>query len=125
DLLVDWRTVLGNVMLQAEVRKLDLDAARQRARSLLAQVGLEGFEEKRPWQLSGGMRQRVALCRALLHDAPILMMDEPFGALDALTRDQMNLDLQDIWSRTGKTAVLVTHSISEAIFLSDRIILMS
>ena len=125
DLLVDWRTILGNVMLQAEVRKLDLDAARQRASALLAQVGLAGFENKRPWQLSGGMRQRVAICRALLHDAKILMMDEPFGALDALTRDQMNLDLQEIWSASKRTAILVTHSISEAIFLSDRIILMS
>lgn len=125
DLLVDWRTVLGNVMLQADVRKLDREQAETRARRLLAQVGLRGFEEKRPWQLSGGMRQRVALCRALLHDAQILMMDEPFGALDALTRDQMNLDLQDIWSSSGRTAILVTHSISEAILLSDRIVLMS
>lgn len=125
DLLVDWRTILDNVMLQAEVRKLNLAAARQRAMGLLAQVGLGGFEEKRPWQLSGGMRQRAAICRALLHDAPILMMDEPFGALDALTRDQMNLDLQDIWAGSGKTAILVTHSLSEAIFLSDRVILMS
>ncbi len=125
DLLVDWRTILGNIMLQAEVRKLDLKAARQRAMALLEQVGLAGFEEKRPWQLSGGMRQRAAICRALLHDAPILMMDEPFGALDALTRDQMNLDLQDIWADSGKTAILVTHSLSEAIFLSDRVILMS
>jgi len=125
DLLVDWRTVLGNVMLQAEVRKLDLEKSRTRALGLIAQVGLAGFEDKRPWQLSGGMRQRVAICRALLHESDILMMDEPFGALDALTRDQMNLDLQDIWSRSGKTAILVTHSIAEAIFLSDRIVLMS
>lgn len=125
DLLVDWRTVLGNVMLPADVRKLDRAQADSRARSLLTQVGLRGFEDKRPWQLSGGMRQRVALCRALLHDAEILMMDEPFGALDALTRDQMNLDLQDIWASSGRTAILVTHSISEAILLSDRIVLMS
>jgi NitT/TauT family transport system ATP-binding protein len=125
DLLVDWRTILGNVLLQAEVRGLDMDAARDRARKLLAQVGLEGFEDRRPWELSGGMRQRAAICRALLHDARLLMLDEPFGALDALTRDQMNLDLLRIWELEQRTAILVTHSISEAIFLSDRVIVMS
>jgi NitT/TauT family transport system ATP-binding protein len=125
DLLVDWRTVMGNVMLQAEVRGMDLGKARTRAAQLLAQVGLAGFENRRPWELSGGMRQRVAICRALLHEAKVLMMDEPFGALDALTRDQMNLDLQDIWAVSNTTAILVTHSISEAVFLSDRVIVMS
>ncbi len=125
DLLVDWRTVLGNVMLQADVRKLDRTKSLARARELLKLVGLEGFEDKRPWQLSGGMRQRAAICRALLHESQILMMDEPFGALDAMTRDQMNLDLQDIWAKSNRTAVLVTHSIAEAVFLSDRVILMS
>ncbi|CAN5463009.1 ABC transporter ATP-binding protein [soil metagenome] len=125
DLLVDWRTVIGNVLLQAEVRGMNIERATVRAKSLLAQVGLAGFEQRRPWELSGGMRQRVAICRALLHEAKVLMMDEPFGALDALTRDQMNLDLQDIWSSTDTTAILVTHSISEAIFLSDRVIVMS
>ncbi|GAA4337374.1 ABC transporter ATP-binding protein [Pigmentiphaga soli] len=125
DLLVDWRTVLENVLLQAEVRRLPLAPARERARQLLQQVGLAGFENRRPWELSGGMRQRAAICRALLHDARILMMDEPFGALDALTRDQMNLDLQALWSQTRRTAILVTHSISEAIFLSDRVVVMS
>jgi NitT/TauT family transport system ATP-binding protein len=125
DLLFDWRTVLGNVMLQAEVRGLDRKASREKAMSLLESVGLKGFEHRRPWELSGGMRQRAALCRALLHEASVLLLDEPFGALDAITRDQINLDLQAIWMRERKTAVLVTHSISEAIFLSDRIFVMS
>ncbi len=125
DLLFDWRTVLGNVMLQAEVRDMDRNAARARALHLLERAGLIGFEQRRPWELSGGMRQRVSICRALLHDASLLLMDEPFGALDALTREQMNLVLQDIWSEERRTAVLVTHSISEAVFLSDRVVVMS
>jgi len=125
DLLVDWRTIMGNVLLQAEVRGLDMAESRSRAIQLLTQVGLAGFEDKRPWELSGGMRQRVAICRALLHEAKLLMLDEPFGALDALTRDQMNLDLLRIWETTNRTAILVTHSISEAIFLSDRVVVMS
>ena len=94
DLLFDWRTALGNVMVQADMRGLDRAAARVKAQNLLERVGLKGFENRHPWELSGGMRQRVAICRALLHDASILLMDEPFGALDALTRDQMNLHLQ-------------------------------
>jgi len=125
DLLFDWRTVLGNVMLQAEVRGMDRRSAEHKARRLLARAGLEGFEQRRPWELSGGMRQRVSICRALLHDASVLLMDEPFGALDALTREQMNLVLQDIWSEERRTAVLVTHSISEAVFLSDRVVVMA
>jgi NitT/TauT family transport system ATP-binding protein len=125
DLLFDWRTILGNVMLQADIRGLDRKLSREKALSLLETVGLKGFESRRPWELSGGMRQRAALCRALLHDASVLLMDEPFGALDAITRDQINLDLQAIWMREKRTAVLVTHSISEAIFLSDRIVVMS
>ena len=124
DLLFDWRTVLDNVLLQAEVRGLDPASSRANAMQLLARVGLQGFEHRRPWELSGGMRQRVAICRALLHDASLLLLDEPFGALDALTRDQMNLDLQELWVEHRKTAVLVTHSISEAVFLSDRVIVM-
>jgi NitT/TauT family transport system ATP-binding protein len=112
-------------MLQAEVRGLDRKLSREKAMLLLESVGLKGFENRRPWELSGGMRQRVALCRALLHEASVLLLDEPFGALDAITRDQINLDLQAIWMRERKTAVLVTHSISEAIFLSDRIFVMS
>jgi NitT/TauT family transport system ATP-binding protein len=125
DLLFDWRTILGNVMLQADVRGLPRAAARAKALVLLERVGLKGFEERRPWELSGGMRQRAAICRALLHDAHVLLLDEPFGALDALTRDQMNLDLQGIWAAERPTTILVTHSISEAVFLSDRVIVMS
>jgi NitT/TauT family transport system ATP-binding protein len=125
DLLLDWRTVLGNVMLQADVRGLPRADARRKALALLERVGLGDFADRYPWELSGGMRQRVAICRALLHDAPLLLLDEPFGALDALTRDQMNLDLQRIWGADRRTAIFVTHSISEAIFLSDRVIVMS
>jgi NitT/TauT family transport system ATP-binding protein len=125
DLLFDWRTVLGNVMLQADVRGLPRQAAREKARHLLRQVGLEQFENHRPWELSGGMRQRVAICRALLPGAATLLLDEPFGALDALTRDKINLDLLDIWAMEQPTTLLVTHSIAEAIFLSDRVVVMS
>ena len=125
DLLFDWRTVLGNVMLQADVRGLPRQAAREKARHLLRQVGLEQFDNHRPWELSGGMRQRVAICRALLPGAATLLLDEPFGALDALTRDKINLDLLDIWAMERPTTLLVTHSIAEAIFLSDRVVVMS
>jgi NitT/TauT family transport system ATP-binding protein len=123
--LLDWRSVLENVMLQIEAHKLPRRDYVERARRLLASVGLEGFEQKHPFELSGGMRQRVAICRALVHDPRILLMDEPFGALDALTRDQMNLDLQHLWQTSGKSILFVTHSISEAVFLSDRVIVMS
>jgi NitT/TauT family transport system ATP-binding protein len=125
DLMFDWRTTLGNVMLQADIRGMPKKPAREKALSLLQLVGLGGFEDKRPWQLSGGMRQRAALCRALLHDANVLLLDEPFGALDALTRDQINVDLLKIWSEYRPTAVMVTHSISEAVFVSDRVVVMS
>ena len=125
DLLLDWRTVTGNVLLPCVMRGLDESAHVDRALELLASVGLEGFEGKRPFELSGGMRQRVALCRALLLDPPMLLMDEPFGALDALTREQMQVDLQTVWHRTRKTVLFVTHSISEAVFLSDRVIVMT
>lgn len=125
DLLFDWRTILGNVLIQSDIRGLDKARSLEKARSLLARVGLDKFENHRPWQLSGGMRQRVAICRAILHGASILLMDEPFGALDALTRDQMNLDLQNLWMQERQTAIMVTHSISEAIFLSDRVSVMS
>ena len=124
DLLFDWRTVLDNVLLQADVRGLDRAASREKALALLAKAGLGGFESRYPWELSGGMRQRVAICRALLHDCSLLLLDEPFGALDALTRDRMNLDLQDIWSGQRRTALLVTHGIDEAVFLSDRVVVM-
>jgi NitT/TauT family transport system ATP-binding protein len=125
DLLFDWRTVIGNVMLQADVRGLPKEASLQKARRLLRQVGLEQFEDRRPWELSGGMRQRVAICRALLPEANVLLLDEPFGALDALTRDKINLDLQDMWALERPTTLFVTHSIAEAVFLSDRVVVMS
>jgi len=123
--LLEWRDALGNVLLQAEARRMPKDAAEKAARELLASVGLAGFEHKRPHELSGGMQQRVALCRTLLHDPETILMDEPFGALDALTRDQMNVDLQFLWRRGEKTVLFVTHSIVEAVFLSDRVLVMS
>lgn len=123
--LLDWLDVRNNVLLQAKMRNLPARQYRQRAEELLALVGLEDFHKKRPYELSGGMRQRVAICRALLHDPPIILMDEPFGALDAITRDQLNLDLLDIWQRTGALIGFVTHSITEAVFLADRVVVMS
>jgi len=125
DVLLEWRTALENVVLQAEIRKQNKAAATERARQLLAMVGLESFASAYPHELSGGMRQRVSICRALLHDPPLLVMDEPFGALDALTRDQLNVDLLRFWSDRRVTVVFVTHSISEAVFLSDRVVVMS
>lgn len=125
DLLVDWRTVLGNVLLQCEMRGLPRRKHEARARELIASVGLKGFEDKRPFELSGGMRQRAALCRSLLLDPPMLLMDEPFGALDALTREQMQVDLLAMWQSSRKTVLFVTHSISEAVFLSDRVLVMT
>ena len=123
--LLEWRTALGNVMLQAEAKKLERTAAKRRARDLLGAVGLGGFEDKYPHELSGGMRQRVSLCRALIHDPGQLLMDEPFGALDALTRDQLVLDLQQICNQRRMTVLFVTHSVPEAVFLSDRIMVMT
>jgi NitT/TauT family transport system ATP-binding protein len=123
--LLAWRSVEDNILLQAEIRHLPKAAARQRARELMKMAGLTGFESKYPWQLSGGMQQRASICRALLHDPSVLLMDEPFGALDAMTREKMNLELQRIWSASKKTVLLITHSIPEAIFLSDRVIVMS
>jgi len=125
DVLLEWRTVLDNVLLQVEMRRLRRKDYEARARELLAQVGLTGFERKYPSELSGGMRQRASIVRALVHNAPLLLMDEPFGALDALTRDQMNLDLLKIWDQTHKTVLFITHSIPEAVFLSDRVMVMS
>ena len=124
-LLLPWRRVLDNILLQAEIRGLPMAAARARALQLIEMAGLTGFENKYPWQLSGGMQQRVAILRALLHDPPVLLMDEPFGALDAMTRERMNLELQRIWMTAGKTVLLITHSIPEAVFLSDRVLVMS
>ena len=124
-LLLDWRTVLDNVLFQVEMRGLDPKPYEKRARELLERVGLGGFERKKPWELSGGMRQRVAICRALIHDPPLLLMDEPFAALDTLTREQMSVDLQRLCAQTRKTALFITHSIAEAVFLSDRVVVMS
>ena len=123
--LLEWRTALENIMLQAEARKLDRTQARVRARALLASVGLAGFENKYPHELSGGMRQRVSICRALVHEPHQLLMDEPFGALDALTRDQIALDLQKVWNERQMTVLFVTHSLAEAVFLSDRVVVMT
>jgi NitT/TauT family transport system ATP-binding protein len=125
DVLLEWRTVLQNVMLQSDIRRLDRKKMEARARALLRIVKLDGFENMYPHELSGGMRQRVSICRALLHDPDLLLMDEPFGALDAFTRDQLNVDLLKFWSETRKTIVFVTHSIPEAVFLSDRIVVMT
>ncbi len=123
--LLEWRSALMNVLLQAEARRMDRDAASRRARELLASVGLAGFEDKYPHELSGGMRQRVSICRALIHAPEYLLMDEPFGALDQLTRDQLVLDLQALWNARRMSVLFITHSIAEAVFLSDRVIVMT
>src|SRR5438093_5764312 len=112
-------------MLPVEARRLAKVLCRRRSLELLDAVGLAGFEHAYPYTLSGGMRQRVSICRALVHDPPLLLMDEPFGALDALTRDQMVLDLQYLWARGGKTVLFITHSITEAVFLSHRVLVMT
>jgi len=124
-LLMSWRTVMENILLQMEIRRQDPRRFRQAAQDLVDLVGISGFEESYPHQLSGGMQQRVALCRALIHDPALLLMDEPFGALDALTREQMNLELQRIWMGKKKTVLFITHSIPEAVFLADQVIVMS
>jgi NitT/TauT family transport system ATP-binding protein len=123
--LLDWRNVLENVMLQADIRRLDRTRHEQVARHLLITTGLAGFEDKKPYELSGGMRQRVSICRALVHDPPLLLMDEPFGALDALTREQISMDIQRVWMEERKTALHITHSIPEAVLLADRVVVMS
>jgi NitT/TauT family transport system ATP-binding protein len=123
--LLPWRTVLDNALLPAEVQGLPAAPARKRALELLQMVGLGGFENKYPMELSGGMQQRAAISRALVHDPNMLLMDEPFGALDAMTREQMNLELQRIWLEAGKTVILITHSIPEAVFLGDRVVVMT
>jgi NitT/TauT family transport system ATP-binding protein len=123
--LLPWMTVLDNVLFPIRILRRPLDRYRERARALLDMAGLAGFERSKPHQLSGGMRQRVAICRALVYDPAILLMDEPFSALDALTRDEMNVALLDIWERNRKTALFVTHSIREAVLLADRVLVMS
>ena len=124
-LLLKWRRVLDNVLLPAEILHLPLAESRGRARDLLALVGLAGFEDKYPYELSGGMQQRAAIARALIHDPKLILMDEPFGALDALTREKMNLELLRIWSEARKTIVFVTHDITEAVFLGTRVIVLT
>ena len=123
--LLPWRTVLENTLLPAEVYGLDRKASERRALELLKMAGLDGFAHSYPSELSGGMQQRCSITRALLPDPALLLMDEPFGALDAMTRDTMNLELQRIWMESHKTVFLITHSIPEAVFLADRVLVMS
>jgi NitT/TauT family transport system ATP-binding protein len=123
--LLPWHTVLRNVLIPADVARIPRSQLRDRAIQLLRLVGLEGFQDRYPNELSGGMQQRAAICRALLRDPAIVLMDEPFGALDALTRDHMNLELLRIWEAQHNTILFVTHSITEAVLLSDRVIVMS
>jgi NitT/TauT family transport system ATP-binding protein len=124
-LLLKWRRILQNVLLPAEILGLPMAQARERARHLLHMVGLDGAEEKYPYELSGGMPQRPAIARALVHDPKLVLMDEPFGALDALTREKMNLELLRIWKEAGKTIIFVTHGISEAVFLGTRVVVLT
>ncbi len=123
--LLEWRNVINNVLLQVEMRGLNPADYEHKARQLLASVGLKGFEDRYPHELSGGMQQRAGIVRALIHDPPLLMMDEPFGALDALTREQMRIDLEELWLATKKTVLFITHSIDEAVLLADRVVVMS
>jgi len=123
--LFPWLTVQDNLEFGLKIGGMAAEERAAVARRFIAEVGLEGFEDKYPHELSGGMRQRVAIARALVHDPPLLLMDEPFGALDAMTRESMNVELLRIWQASGKTVVFITHSISEAVFLADRVIVMS
>jgi NitT/TauT family transport system ATP-binding protein len=123
--LLPWRNVLNNILFSIEMLGLPVEPYRERARALVELAGLAGFEDKYPWELSGGMQQRVAICRALVHDPSLLLMDEPFGALDAMTREEMALELLRIWEERRKTILFVTHSIPEAILVADRVVVMT
>jgi len=123
--LFPWRNVLGNILLPVDVLRRRREAYQARALDLIDLVGLKGFERKYPWQLSGGMQQRVAISRGLIHDPTMLLMDEPFGALDAMTREHMNIQMQRIWMDRKKTILFITHSIPEAVFLADRVFVMT
>jgi NitT/TauT family transport system ATP-binding protein len=124
-LLLKWRRIIDNVLLPAEILGLPSADSRARARDLLALVGLAGSEDSYPYELSGGMQQRAAIARALIHDPKLILMDEPFGALDALTREKMNLELLRIWREARKTIIFVTHGITEAVFLGTRVIVLT
>jgi NitT/TauT family transport system ATP-binding protein len=123
--LMKWRTIIDNVLFPIDALGLKRRDYMEKAHALLKLAGLEAFAQARPRELSGGMQQRAALCRALIYDPPFLLMDEPFGALDALTRDQMNVELMRIWNETRKATLLITHSVAEAVFLADRVVVMS
>jgi NitT/TauT family transport system ATP-binding protein len=123
--LLPWRTVMENVMLPVQALRLNQRSYTERAESLLEMLGLSGFANRYPYELSGGMQQRASIARALVHEPSVVLMDEPFSALDAITRDQLNIELRRIWRETGKTVLFVTHSISEAVFLGTRVVVMS
>jgi NitT/TauT family transport system ATP-binding protein len=123
--LLEWRSARRNIELQGEMRGMSKRDRTARADELIEMTGLKGFENAMPYELSGGMQQRVSLCRALLHRPPVLLMDEPFGALDALTREELNVELQRVWRETRTTVLLVTHSIAEAVYLANRVVVMS
>lgn len=124
-LLLKWRTILDNILLPAEILGLPMAASRERARDLIQMVGLGNFAHAYPSQLSGGMQQRASIARSLVHDPKLILMDEPFGALDALTRERMNLELMRIWKESGKTILFVTHGIQEAVFLGSKVAVLT
>jgi NitT/TauT family transport system ATP-binding protein len=125
DVLLDWRTVLDNVLIMVEFRGLKRRDYEARAVELLTTYGLGDYIHRYPWELSGGMRQRAAICRALIVDPELLLMDEPFGALDAMTRDELNVELERLWFATRKTLLFITHGIEEAVYLADRVVVMA